>query len=139
MYEKILVATDGSEGAERAVQTALDIAEADEAELHALYVVDTTRFAEPALSTAELATEEVESYGSDLVDAVKRRGEDRGLTAVGRTCHGKIWEEITAYAADVDAGLIVLGTRGRGGVRPPRIGRVATRVVQSTDIPTLIV
>lgn len=139
MYEKILVGTDGSDGAKRAVEAAIDLAEQFDAELHALYVVDTTRYGQPALSSTELATEEVESFGSQQVESVSRRGADRGLDVITRTSKGKVWKEISEYADDNQVDLLVLGSRGRGGVSPPRLGRVTTRVVQSAGQPTMVV
>lgn len=139
MYEKILVGTDGSDGAKRAVDTALDMAEQFDAELHALYVIDTTRYGKPALSSTELATEEVESFGSQQVEAVPCRGADRGIEVITRTGKGKVWTEISEYGDGHDVELIVLGSRGRGGVSPPRLGRVTTRVVQGATQPTIAV
>ncbi len=139
MYEKILVGTDGSERAQRAVDVALDVAEQFGAELHALYVVDTTKYAEPALSSTELATGEVESFGNQQVQSVARQGSDRDVDVVTRVCHGKVWEEIPGYADSSGIDLIVVGSRGRGGVAPPRLGRVTTRVLQSSSQPTTVV
>ncbi len=42
MYREILVPTDGSKAAERAIHHALDLAETYGARIHALYVVDTS-------------------------------------------------------------------------------------------------
>ena len=139
MYEKILVATDGSEGAEHAVDAALDIAEEMGAELHALFVVDTTRYGKPALSSTELATEQVAEFGSQQVEAVAESGEARNVDVVVRTCRGRVWEEISDYADESGIGLIVIGSRGKGQITPPRLGRVTTRVVQAADQPTLVV
>ena len=40
MFETVVIATDGSESAERAVEVALDIADRFDADVHALCVVD---------------------------------------------------------------------------------------------------
>jgi len=63
MYDTVLVGTDGSASANRAVTHALDEAEQHDAALHAIFVVDTGRYAEPALSSSELVTDEIEDWG----------------------------------------------------------------------------
>jgi len=64
MYDTVLVATDGSGSANRAVTHALEQAEQHRATLHAIHVVDTDHYSEPALSSIELETADVEDWGT---------------------------------------------------------------------------
>jgi len=63
--DTIVVATDGSDGGDRAVEHALELANRYGAALHAMFVVDTDRYGEPALSTAELVAEVAACRGAD--------------------------------------------------------------------------
>jgi len=138
VYDTILVSTDGSASATRAVTHALELGELSGAELHAVYVVDTTRFAEPALSSSEIATNDVEAWGQQELDEVADRANALGLDAVVRCCHGKPHVEIVEYADQIDADVIVLGYQGHTHADSDQLGSVTDRVVDSAGRPVLI-
>lgn len=139
MYDSILVGTDGSAAASRAITHALEQAERFEAELHGIYVVDIQRFPEPALSSAELATHECEEHGQELLDEIAKRAEDLDLQYTPECCHGLPHEEIISYADEIDADLIVLGFQGQSHRRGETIGSVTDRVVRTGGRPVLVV
>lgn len=139
MYDTILVATDGSGSANRAVVHALEQAEQHGAELHAIYVVDTDRYAEPALSSVELATTGIEDWAHEELDEVAQRGASLGVEVVTRCCHGKPYVEIINYADDVDADLIVVGYQGHSHTETEQIGSVTDRVVKNAGRPVLVI
>lgn len=139
MFDTILVATDGSGPANRAVTYALDQAEQYDAELHAIYVVDTTRYSEPALSSMELETNEIEDWGKQQLDEVVERAESLDVTVVTQSCHGKPSTEIINYSDDIDADLIVIGYQGHSHTATDHIGSVADRVVQNSGRPVMVV
>lgn len=138
MYDTVLVATDGSTDANRAVTHALEQAEQHGATLHAIFVVDTDRYHEPALSSVELETNEVEAWGNEELKEVVERAESLGIEISARCCHGKPSVEIINYADDIDASLIVLGYHGQSHQRTGNIGSVADRVVQNAGRPVLV-
>jgi len=138
MYDTILVATDGSADANRAVTHALEQAEQHRAALHCIFVVDTDRYSEPALSTMELETNEIEAWGSDELDEIAERGSSLGVDVTCRCCHGKPYQEIINYADEIDADLIVLGYHGHSHTETEQIGSVTDRVVQNAGRPVLV-
>lgn len=138
MYETILVATDGSTDANRAVTHALEQAEQHEADLHGIFVVDTDRYHEPALSSLELETNEIEQWGNDQLAEISERAKGLDVDVTTRCCHGKPFVEIINYADQVDASLIVLGYHGHSHAETDNIGSVTDRVVQNAGRPVLI-
>ncbi|WP_255198552.1 universal stress protein [Halorarius litoreus] len=136
MFETVVIATDGSESGRRAVDTALDLAQKFDAEVHALYVVDRSR---------------VEGLPEDLHDEVEQALEteaDESLAVVGDRAHreittairaGRPAAEITAYAREVDADVVATGTRGRDGEHSFLLGSVAEHVVRTCPVPVLTV
>lgn len=138
MYDTILVATDGSADANRAVTHALEQAEQHDAALQALFVVDTDRYSEPALSSMELETTEIEEWGQEELQDIVERGERLGIDVTTRCCHGKPYLEIINYADEVDADLLVLGYHGHSHSEGGQIGSVTDRVVQNVGRPVLI-
>jgi nucleotide-binding universal stress UspA family protein len=147
---KILLATDGSKEAELASRTAAELAQSTGSELHVLYVWEA---ANPYIEAVELAGDE-QVY--PRLDAELKRQFDRQartmldaqeekVRAVGGTvaqAHlrmGKADHEIVTLAEEIGAGLIVMGGRGRGGIRRALMGSVSDSVVRHAHCPVLVV
>jgi len=135
MHERVLIATDGSEEAARAVEYGIDLAEAFGAEVHVLYVIETgaTYILTVGLSDEDMA--EYEEYGEEIVTGVVERVADRGLEGTGVVRTGRVSEEIVEYAEENDIGSIVMGQVGRGATIDKYIGSTAEKVMRMTDIP----
>lgn len=132
MYDTILVGTDGSDPANRAVEHALLLAEQYDAAIHAIAVVDTSRYGEPALSSAELVLEELEDSSNDLLRDIAERADNHGVDITTQTCHGDPHSETIDYADGIDTDLTIVGSQGASGTGH-HIGSVASRVVRGTD------
>jgi len=135
MHESVLIATDGSEDVERAVNYGIDLAEAFDAEVHVLYVVETkaTYILTVGLSDEDMA--EYEEYGEGVVSEVVERAVDRGLEGKGTVRKGRVADEIVEYAEDNDIGTIIMGQQGRGATVDRYLGSTAEKVMRMTDIP----
>ncbi|MFC4357861.1 universal stress protein [Halobium salinum] len=138
MYDTILVPVDGSDPSNRAVEHAFELAERFDAAIHAIHVVDTHRYGEPALSSTELVVDELEARGHDLLEELMDRADNIGVAVEPRVCHGDPADEIVAHADAVDADLVVVGFQGQSHRRPGRLGSVADRVLRSVDRPVLV-
>lgn len=138
MYETILVPTDGSESADRAVEHGIQLAGRSGATIHTMYVVDTSRYTEPVLSSSELVVQDLEDQGTDLVNDIAARASEAGIETETIVCHGRPHDEIVAHADDIDADLVVMGFQGHAHSKEENIGSVANRVVQSAGRPVLI-
>lgn len=137
MYEKILIPTDGSKGADEAVEHGLDLAEAFDAEVHALYVIETEA---TYILTAGLGEEEMKEYreyGEQTVTDVVAQAEERGLEGRGVIRTGKISEDIVQYAAEQDIDLIVMGGQGRGAIER-YLGSTAEKVIRTSSVPVTV-
>ncbi|MFC7027675.1 universal stress protein [Halomicroarcula sp. GCM10025324] len=133
MFDTILVPTDGSDQAERALETAAELARRHDGTVHALSVVD-VRYLDKATEIDDAETD----ASVDLAEFVDRVDtDDFSVTTAVR--HGVPDEEIRTYAADNDADLIVMGTHGRTGVRRYLLGSVTEKVVRLSDTPVLTV
>ena len=140
---KILLATDGSEEATLAARTAVDLADKTGSELHVAFVLRTQDA--PDLSTMGFGTEKaheegIKQMGQRLLGEQVRRVEAAGGTVVG--AHFRMArpdQGILAVGEDVGAGLIVLGSRGLGGVKRALMGSVSDSVVRHAHCPVLVV
>ncbi|PSP84318.1 universal stress protein [Halobacteriales archaeon QS_1_68_17] len=138
MYETILLPTDGSSGADRAVENAIDMARMYEAALHVLYVVDMGDM--PAdVDTGTIHTT-LEETGRETTERVAERARDAGVETVETAVvSGSPYGTILEYADEQDVDLIVMGTHGRTGLGRFLLGSVTERVVRNSEVPVLTV
>jgi nucleotide-binding universal stress UspA family protein len=140
MYDRILVPTDGSEGVERAVDHATELAAAHGASLHAVYVVNTASYGTLPMETSwEGVADMLRDEGEAAVERVKAIADERGVPVEVALVDGTPSKEIVRYAESNDCDLVVMGTHGRGGIDRLLLGSVAERVVRSSDVPVLTV
>ncbi|MBC8751098.1 MULTISPECIES: universal stress protein [Paraburkholderia] len=145
MYKRILVAIDGSQAAQLALQEALTIAEAAQSTVTAVFVAEhaaqmvdvgiglidqqsrSTVSAEAAMATLEDARALFEQRGV--------RGLTRVLDAYGEDIAGVLCR----IAGECEADLVVMGTHGRHGIGRLLLGSVAEAVLRRTEVPVLLV
>ena len=137
---RILVATDGSREAELAVTTAADLAKSTDSELHVLHVGEVPLVYHPERHAYQAEYEEHEKEAQQLLEAQVDRIE--GASASEAQAHlrmGRADEEIVELAQSIDAGLIVMGSRGHGRLRRALVGSVSESVVRHAHCPITIV
>jgi nucleotide-binding universal stress UspA family protein len=153
---KILLATDGSREAVLAAHAAVELARMSDSELHVVYVADEPPIALPYLESTDLGgvgmqdpilEEELEEdlerrseqRGSELLDVeVERVRSAGGTVAQAHLIRGEAAREIVRLAEDLRAGLIVIGSRGRGGIRRALMGGVSDSVVRNAHCPVVV-
>jgi nucleotide-binding universal stress UspA family protein len=142
MFDTVVVATDGSATAERAVAAALDLAGRFDATAHALYVVDSGEVAGSPETVREDFERALATTGGKALTFVREtveadeQAENAIVTAVRE---GDPAREICQYAREVGADVVATGTRGRHGEHGYLLGSVAEGVVRRADIPVLTV
>lgn len=137
---RILLATDGSPHAALAAMTAVDLAESTGSRLH---VVAVGRTFDPAIYEvyAEAAREDLRREAQEILDEQVRRIEAAGGTvAVAHLKMGERRDEaIVHLAEEIGANLIVMGSRGFGGLKRALLGNVADSVVRHARCPVMVV
>ena len=146
MIKKILVATDGSNLADKSLDFALDLAKKYSAEITILTVVDLpsnsfwvqgTTFA-PISSQKYL--EKLEKFHKKiLTEAVKKAKASTQISVTKRLLDGRPAEKIIEVAKEGSFDLIVMGSRGLGGIKEFFLGSVSDRVADEASCPVLIV
>ncbi|MCC7083177.1 MAG: universal stress protein [Burkholderiales bacterium] len=140
---KILLATDGSEHAKRALGKviALSATMRAPAQVHVLNIQE-----KPVVyGAAEIylpydkAEQLVREAGQKIADDVAEGLRGAGLTAAAEVAIGDIAPSIARRASELGCDLIVMGTRGMGAVANLVLGSVATKVIHMADVPVMLV
>ena len=137
MINNILIPVDGSAGSDRAVVQAISIATLCSSRLNFLYVSNINQLAINAcLSDA-------------ILEAVRKAGEvilDRAVNMVPSEIEYKIYSEtgspavtILEFEKQINADLIVMGSRGLGLVKGVLLGSVSQYIVEQATCPVLVV
>ena len=143
---KILFAIAGSKEAALAPRTAADLAHNTSSQLHMIYVfgiapVGTQVYLEAADLQGEALEEEAEERISEQrarevleveVEKVRSAG---GTVVEAHLIEGRIAPQIVGLAEQIGAGLIVMGSRGRGGIRRVMVGSVSDSVGRLRPCP----
>lgn len=139
----VLVATDFSEPSEVAVRYGRALSEAFNASLHILHVVPDSMALPWATMADGLAMADVqrqwEREAHERLETLIAEPERSGLRLSLVVKAGDPVRQITGYAAEKGADIIVLGTHGRGPVAHMLMGSVAERVVRTAPCPVLTV
>ena len=137
----ILVPTDLSEGAEEALDYALDLAAALGAQVHLLNVVGIPSLGVPelGLAMASVTIDTVVVENQKAIDELAAR--KRTIAPIGQAIlrTGDAKDTILQVAKELGADLIVMGTHGRRGIKRALLGSIAELVVRTAACPVLTV
>jgi nucleotide-binding universal stress UspA family protein len=134
-FETILCAVDFSEHSRQALRVARYLADLTSGRIFAVHVVESLLAEGAAMAGA--ADQMRANLSAELTAFVEAERSDR---IAGTSIEiGEPHEAILSCAKERHAGLIVMGSRGEGGVRRALIGSVAERVLRQTMVPVLAV
>jgi nucleotide-binding universal stress UspA family protein len=136
VFDRILVAVDGSPKSERTILIALDMAERYASTVTIVHVREFERYEGSDVDLGPPIPAE------ELVADVLERFRERGIEAHGeirRVSSGNTPEQIVEVATAAGAELIVLGSRGMSEWKSLVLGGVANKVVQHAGCPVLLV
>jgi len=135
--KEFLVAIDGSEGSDAAIDEALELAREVGAHVTFAFVrkPPSSLLGHPyyeRLLSNELAT------ARETLAAATEKARDAGIDSASEILEGDPVDEILSVADNHGADLIVMGSRGRGAFAGALLGSVSRGVVQHAGIPVLV-
>jgi nucleotide-binding universal stress UspA family protein len=145
MYQKILVATDGSTLSKKAVASAIELAALAQAELVAVKIIP--RYPQSyfegglALQAAEVSRVEKQwaEEGQAIVDAVQKAGLAKGVKVKAVTVKSDlISDAIINTAKKHKCDLIVMASHGRRGIKRLLLGSETQLVLTHSHVPVLV-
>ncbi|RCX15351.1 nucleotide-binding universal stress UspA family protein [Fontibacillus phaseoli] len=142
LFSKIVAAYDGSKASNKALDKAIELVKISPgASLEVLHVFDFPRFyvAEGFAPVPASVNQDFYELAEKTVEEAKNRLDAAGVTAKVELIQGAPAEGILDYAKKHDNDVIIIGSRGLGGIREFVLGSVSHNVVQHARIPVLVI
>jgi len=137
--DAIVVGTDGSSGAEAAVQKVIELARGSGATIHLVCAYPGKSTLERVGMTARQETVDLRGVAADLLARDERRFAEAGFTVEKYAREGEPAQTIIDVAGDTKADLIAIGAQGSTGLRRFMLGGVAGKIAHHAPTSLLIV
>ncbi|WP_369799618.1 universal stress protein [Methanosarcina sp. MTP4] len=140
-YNRVMIASDGSELGRKAVHNGIEIARLSGAKVYAVYVVSSGgRSAIPRDAGWEKAMKEhLRTEGENATNFIEEKGKAAGVEVKSVILEGNPGDELVKFADKNDIDLVVMGTQGKSGVQRFLLGSVAENVVRHSKNAVLVV
>jgi len=139
IFEKILIATDGSAKNQPAVKKGLELARETGSTVSVVYVIDETSITVSSLT--EILTDEVYrelmEEGKNAIEQVNRIAE--GVQIKTHILFGSPAHVVTEFAVKNNVDLIVVGSQGKSGLERVLLGSVAESIIRMAECMVLVV
>ncbi|MGA9187117.1 MAG: universal stress protein [Methanosarcina sp.] len=146
IFQKILIATDGSKFSQIAVLQGMELAKFMGAKVYALYVLNKNAYVPPVLETPihlgskwNVLEETLRQEGDDAIQYAKKIAEDKEIDYEGVVVEGDPAHAILEFAEQNKVDMIIMGTLGKGGLERFLLGSVTDKVVRHSEISVLVV
>jgi len=147
MFEKILVAIDGSTHSEKAAAAGIEMARLYGGAITILYVVDISKEYAPMGDLVLKAVEDpfaamkeiLQKQGDEAIKRIEEMAKTAGVSAAREIIEGYPADTIIQIAENENMNLIVVGYIGASGLERFLMGSVADKVVRNSKVPVLVV
>lgn len=142
LFSKILLAYDGSKASNKALERTIELAKVTPgSSVYVVHAYDFPRFfiGEAIAPVPASVNKDYYDLAVQTTEEVKSRLEAEGLNATVDMVQGPPAEVVLKYAKEQAVDVIVIGSRGLGGIREFVLGSVSHNVVQNARIPVLVV
>lgn len=140
MFNSVLVGTDGSPRAERAVAEAIDLAEREGAKLILVAAFSKSQtFWEPLSTSAKVDSVDLRRVAEQVLMRSARKAEERGVETEYEAREGDPADVILDVAAEREVDVIVVGNKGLTGARRYVLGSVPNKITHHADRSVLVV
>jgi nucleotide-binding universal stress UspA family protein len=147
-YKKIMIATDGSDCANLAIEKGMELARLSGGTVYAVYVMSTAYL--PTMDSGaysfvginpywEPIHEALKNEGQQAINYIKKLGEAKGIKVESILLEGYPSDELIRYAEENKMDIVIMGTLGKTGVDRILLGSVAGNLVRHSKIPVMVV
>ncbi len=138
MYQRILLAVDGSENSLRATEEAVKIASLiSECKIEVIYVADFSKSKNEILHSQD--KEELEYSRRKKLAPVEEKIKSKNVSYELKILHGYPGPTIIEYVNKEKVDMVVIGSRGLNTLQEMVLGSVSHKVMKRVNCPALIV
>ena len=147
-FSKIVVGIDGSEESMKAAEYAISIAKLYNAELIAITVLTSDIgyiYSSPGVESPPLTVKEIILLAGDEAkkwfDEIKEKANKNGIQLKTESIVAKksLLNTILEFVEEHNINLVVVGTRGRSGIKKMLLGSIASGLVTYSPCPVLVI
>ena len=147
-FSKIVVGIDGSEESMKAAEYAISIAKLYNAELNAITVLTSDIgyiYSSPGVESPPLTVKEIILLAGDEAkkwfDEIKEKANKKGIQLKTESIVAKksLLNTILEYVEEHNINLVVVGTRGRSGIKKMLLGSIASGLITYSPCPVLVI
>jgi len=141
MYNRILVATDGSESSQLALSNAIGIAKMSGAEIILLHVTFTPQayWGNNLAYGVTISADELEQLGNEIIQQTKKEMNGQDIHITSEIISGSPAQKIVQMAKEKNIDLIIMGSHGHGPFSGAFLGSVSQRVLAKANCPVMVV
>lgn len=130
MFKTILVPTDGSEFAGRAEDVAISMATKYDSRIVGVYVID-----EKLIYPYDV----LEDEGKSILKNLSEKAKEKGIIVDEILVFGDPGKDLLTITKRMNADIVVIGTHGKKGLEKILLGSVAESILNSVEVPVLLV
>ena len=147
-YKKIMIATDGSDCSNLAIDKGIELARLSGGTVYAVYVMSTAYSLDmDGINYSSVDTnpcwgsirKALKNQGQQAVDYIKGLGEAKGMNVKSVLLEGNPSEELIRYADTEKMDIVIMGTLGKTGLDRILLGSVAGKLVRHSKVPVMVV
>lgn len=138
MFRRVLVAYDGSDGAEAALRLGIGLAKALGAELHSISVEEHLPYYAASMSEVKAAKERIDDYFRGLTKRARDQAAIHGVNLETAVRHGHEVEAIVRTAKEGGFDLLILGYHGHSRIVERVIGSTAQSISREAPCSVLL-
>ena len=137
-YKNIVIATDGTEYINKAIDAGLEIAELTGSTVHAIYVTDSPSVS-PTSSEWEMVEKNIKKEVDNAMKYIREETKKRNILLKEVSVEGNPAPEIINYSNVINADLIVVGATGKKTLDRFVLGSVSEKIVRNAKTKVLVV
>jgi len=135
--KKILVPLDGSKNSFRGLDEAISLAKKNNASITGLFVIQAFPTEIGVLRTA--IGKALSKQSKNFLSQAQKKCKQKDIDFIDIIDYGDEGAKIVSYAKKIKADLIVMGSRGIGGIKQLILGSTTNYVLHNSKIPVLVV
>lgn len=144
MFNKIMIASDGSETSYKAARLGLELARSHGSEVVVVYVVDVNRLIHLPGYAGIAGTKDrllglMLEEGRYVTEEIEQMARARGIQSSKVILKGHPSDELLRYSQEAKADLLMMGSVGKSGLNRFLLGSVAEKVAQHSKVPVILV